>query len=79
MIKQLIQAIDSGSTLAEIKISLLDALQMARATWDSVTTETVTNCFRKGGFSLPSEDRDSLEEEVDLQEQEEESLEFPES
>ena len=72
MVKQLIQAIDNGSTLAKFKISLLDALRMARAAWDSVTAETVANCFRKGGFSSPSEDTDSLEEDRDLQEQEDE-------
>ena len=60
MVKQLIQAIDHGSTLAEFKISLLDALQMVRAARDSVTAETtrhlrcvvlppiiITNCTQK--------------------------------
>ena len=76
MLKQLIQAIDSGSTLAEIKISLLDAPQIARAALDSATAKTVTNCFRGERLSLTSEDRDSLEEKMDIQEHEEESLDF---
>lgn len=77
MVKQLIQAIDHGSTLAEFKITLLDALQMVRAAWDSVTAETIINCFRKGGFLSPFDN--VTEEEMDLQEEEEEedvSLDF---
>ena len=70
MVKRLIQANDSGSTLVDFKISLLDALRMVRAAWDSVTTEIVANCFRKGGFSSPSEDIDTLEGDIGLQEQE---------
>ena len=75
------QLIHGGSTLAEFKISLLDALQMVRAARDSATAETVINCFHRGGFSLPSEVMGSLEEDMDpdLQEQEEEeqvSLDF---
>ena len=60
----------------EFKISLLDALQMVRAAWDSVTAETAVNCFHRGGFSLPSEVMGSLEEDMDpdLQEQEEEQV-----
>lgn len=53
MLKQLIQAIDSGSTLAEIKISMLDALQMARAAWDSVTAETVITVSAGEVFCYP--------------------------
>ena len=47
---------------------------MVRAAWDSVTAETVVNCFRSGGFSSPSEVMGFLEEDMDLdlQEQEEE-------
>ena len=31
-------------------------LQIAGVAWDSVTAETVANCFCKGVFSSPSED-----------------------
>ena len=54
---------------------------MVKAAWDSVTAETVVNCFHRGGFSSPSEVMGFLEEDMDpdLQEQEEEeqvSLDF---
>ena len=53
-------------------IKAIDRLLTVGQLWQP----TVANCFCRGGFSLPSEDRDSLEEEMDLQEQEEESLDF---
>ena len=50
MVKRLIGAINSGSTIADFKITLLDGLQMLRKAWESVTQTTVANCFRKAGF-----------------------------
>ena len=55
MVKHLITAINSGSTAANFKITLLDGLQMLRRAWESVTESTISNCFRKGGFILPLE------------------------
>ena len=55
MVKRLITAINSGSTAANFKITLLDGLQMLRSAWESVTESTISNCFRKGGFILPLE------------------------
>ena len=55
MVKHLIAAINSESTAANFKITLLDGLQMLRRAWESVTESTISNCFRKGGFILPLE------------------------
>ena len=56
MVKALIHAINIGSTLQTFKITLLNALQIARKSWDSVTATAITNCFCKGGFTRPVED-----------------------
>lgn len=50
MVKRLIHTIDCGKTLADLKITLLDALQMLRTAWELVTPIAITNCFRKAGF-----------------------------
>ena len=55
MVKALLHAIGTGSTLLNFKISLLDGLQMAKKSWDSVTTTAISNFFRKAGFVLPAE------------------------
>ena len=55
MVKALLHAIGTGSTHLNFKISLLDGLQMAKKSWDSVTTTAIRNCFRKAGFVLPAE------------------------
>ena len=75
MVKALLHAIGTGSTLLNFKISLLDGLQMAKKSWDSVTTTAISNCFRKAGFVLPAEEVDEMapEEEVDEMAPEEET------
>ena len=45
MVKRLITAINSGSTAANFKITLLDGLQMLSRVWESVTESTISNCF----------------------------------
>ena len=51
MVKRLIQFIDNGSPLAQFKITLLEALQIVQVAWESVTSDPVSNCFRKAGFA----------------------------
>ena len=63
MVKRLIQFINNKSSMAELKITLLEALQMVQVAWDSITSSTISNCFQKAGFSLLSADNvDSSEE-----------------
>lgn len=45
------------------KTSLLDALHLLVRAWNSVSTSTIENCFRKGGFSVTES---SVEEEDDF-------------
>ena len=59
MVKRLICAINSGSTVVDFKNSLLAGLQLLRKAWDSVIESTLSNCFRKAGFIS------SLEPEVE--------------
>ena len=65
MVKRLIQFMDSGSPLAQFKITLVEALQMLQVALESVIPDTIRNCFRKAEFTsqLPEEtDEASLEE-----------------
>ena len=74
MVTALLHAIGNGSTILNFKISLLDGLQMAKKSWDSVTTAAISNCFRKAGFVLPAEQEvDEIEQEVDEMAPEEET------
>ena len=54
MVKALINAIYIHS--ANIQNYLLDALQMTRKAWDSVSHSTITNCLSKGGFTRREQD-----------------------
>ena len=55
MIKSLLRAIDSGSSISQFKITLLDCLLMLKKAWEAVTPSTIANCFRKGGFEVCSQ------------------------
>ena len=55
MVKALINAIYT-STLQTFKITVLDALQMTRKAWDSVTPFLITNCLSKGGCTRREQD-----------------------
>ena len=68
MVRNLIECIDSGQKVEDFKITLLDALRMARQAWDRVTPSTIANCFRKGGFVITTEG------EIEQEELEDESL-----
>lgn len=68
MIKSLLRAIDSGSSISQFKITLLDCLLMLKKAWEAATPSTIANCFRKGGFEVcnqlsddPFADRDDEE------------------
>ena len=45
----------TSATVSTFCISVLDALNNMRWAWDRVSTETVANCFRHGGFVEPSQ------------------------
>ncbi|GFS26600.1 tigger transposable element-derived protein 6 [Elysia marginata] len=42
---------DSGSDDAHYKLTVLDAINYAAASWEEVKQETIANCFRKAGFT----------------------------
>ena len=66
MVRNLVECIDSGQMVADFKITLLDALKMARAAWDKITQETIANCFRKGGFIGTTEEVEAEQEVEDV-------------
>ena len=49
LVKKIIQSYNAGSGLP--KISVLDAMLMGTLAWDSVTTTTIINCFKKAEIS----------------------------
>ena len=59
MVNRSIASINAGANTSDFKITLLDGLHIMKTAWESVTESTISNCFRKAGFSLP------LEPEVD--------------
>ena len=64
MIRLLVQFIDGGQAMPNFKITLLSAMQMIRAAWDSLTPSTIANCFRKAGFTdLGNEDSTCTEQD----------------
>lgn len=69
MVHRLIAAIDGGLTVNTFKITLLDALQILKKAWDSVTSTCIStciaNCFRKGGFVVSDDSTQADEDEED--------------
>ena len=66
MVKNLIDCIDRGQRVSDFKITLLDALKMARAAWDRITPATIANCYRKVGFVSTTEQEEAEEEREDV-------------
>eukprot|EP00745_Piridium_sociabile_P024941 TRINITY_DN39506_c0_g1_i2.p1 TRINITY_DN39506_c0_g1~~TRINITY_DN39506_c0_g1_i2.p1 ORF type:complete len:297 (-),score=64.17 TRINITY_DN39506_c0_g1_i2:69-959(-) len=48
---QLVAHLDAGIPRKEFSINILQALTMLRDAWDQVLPETISNCFRKAGFT----------------------------
>ncbi|XP_046569011.1 tigger transposable element-derived protein 4-like [Haliotis rubra] len=48
-----------------VQITLLDTIQTIHAAWRQVTSKTIANCYRKGGFGLPERDEGSSDDETD--------------
>ena len=49
LLRRRITSIDNKT---DFKIDLLDALHFLDRAWNSVKPETLSNCFRKAGFSI---------------------------
>ncbi|KAK8766588.1 hypothetical protein V5799_006630 [Amblyomma americanum] len=50
LVRRLLAKIDRKE--ANLRISLLDALHFLAMSWDNVTSDTISNCFRKCGFAI---------------------------
>ena len=56
IVQHIVTQIDSGtdmtaSTLAKT-VTILDCMHMLKTAWEEVKTTSITNCFRKAGFSM---------------------------
>lgn len=49
MIRRILRALDKKAEVP--KTSILEAMIMLKTAWDSVSSETIVNCFRKSGIS----------------------------
>ena len=54
LVKKIIKSYDAEQGLP--KISVLDAMVMAASAWESVSENTITNCFRKAKISPATQD-----------------------
>ena len=45
------------------EISILKAIQMLVSTWNTVSTKTIVNCFRKAGISTTNQEAAIAEED----------------
>ena len=61
VVRKIIQCVEGNKSLP--KISLIQGMQMLVSAWDSVTTKTVVNCFRK--FKISSESQNAAITEYD--------------
>ena len=52
VMRQLLLHIDGGGTTEDFTFSLLDAITKLRNAWNSVTQQTIANCFTKAGMSV---------------------------
>lgn len=61
--KHLISEIDSVTSLADLvkSINLLDVIYFIDKAWKNVTSQTIKNCFKKAGFTIPNSVPDTLE------------------
>ena len=60
MLQKVVQLVDDpsigklNSMTLKHHINILHCLQFAKSAWESVTAETIQNCWRKAGFGLPN-------------------------
>ena len=62
MVRKIIRNLEKNKALPAI--SILNGMQMLVSAWNSVSIETIVNCFRKPGIS-PANQEAAIAEEVD--------------
>jgi len=62
VVEHIIAAIEESNDLS---INVLHAIRMAALAWDTVSPTTISNCFRKCGFSLPVREEEPLNVDID--------------
>ncbi|XP_054713519.1 tigger transposable element-derived protein 6-like [Uloborus diversus] len=56
LIRRYLAELESGNSAAgDVKISILDAMNMVCAAWRSISHNTIRNCFKKAGFLFSNE------------------------
>ncbi|KAK7116451.1 hypothetical protein V1264_002129 [Littorina saxatilis] len=47
------------------QMSILDAINMLHGAWERVTTQTIKNCWRKGGFCERENEKEDVDDDVE--------------
>ena len=63
MVRKIIRNLEKNKALPAI--SILNGMQMLVSAWNSVSIETIVNCFRKAGISPANQEAAVAEEEDD--------------
>ena len=50
LVNRYLAAIENRQDVNSIKINIREAIDMLTIAWRAVTSGTIANCFRKGGF-----------------------------
>ena len=61
MVQKVIRNLEKNKPL--LRISILNGMQMLVSAWNSVSTETIVNCFRKAGISRANQEATIAEED----------------
>lgn len=57
LLSKMVNSIDNGNE--KFNVNLLDAVNFIHAAWQNVSTQTIANCFRHGGFLRRQDEYDS--------------------
>ena len=47
----IVKQLDAAEKIEELSVTVLDAMRMLKQSWSMVTTRTIANCYRHGGFT----------------------------
>ena len=69
LVNRYLAAIENRQDVNSIKINIREAIDMLTIAWRAVTSGTIANCFRKGGFvqgQRPAEQLENVQEMAEI-------------